>query len=91
MARRGMWCRGSGDFGSMQVTVFMADSASLGSLVGAFDFRTEFGGNHQVFANCPEVNSRCSLWVGPGRQALASLMLVIQLRGFPVQDSPLSS
>lgn len=53
---------GAGDLDTLLVTIFMADSASLGSLLGAFDFRTGFGDNHQVFANCPEVNSRCSLW-----------------------------
>jgi len=53
---------GAGDFDAMQVTVFMADSPALGSLLGSFDFRTDFGDNHQVFANCPTVSSRCSLW-----------------------------
>ena len=53
---------GTSDLDTLQVFIFMADSASLGSLLGAFDFRTEFGDNHQVFATCPSVKSRCSLW-----------------------------
>ena len=53
---------GAGDFDLLGVYVYMADSAELGGLIGIFDFHSVFGDNHQVTANCPEVNSRCSLW-----------------------------